>query len=262
MFSGNNNLSQYNPRNFIIWMTLAFQAGSINAGGFLACHKFVTHTTGFATAFGAELAAGELLAAVSMASVPLFFLAGTMISAYLVDHQINQHLRPRYNLILMLIAGFMLLVTALGQSGAFGYFGNEYNSLADYMLLALLSLTSGLQNAAISSASGSSIRTTHLTGITTDLGIGIVRVLSVRTDEHKRTSESRANFTRAGIIAFFILGSAFSAFVFMKSHFLGFLVPAGTALAILISGLISRGHKTHPQEHSSSLGSMIGTLKG
>ncbi len=243
MFSGNNNLSQYNPRNFIIWMTLAFQAGSINAGGFLACHKFVTHTTGFATAFGAELALGEIYAAMSMASVPLFFLAGTMISAYLVDYQINQHQAPRYNLILMMIAGFMVLVTFLGQSGAFGTFGNEYDSLTNYVLLALLCLTSGLQNAAISSASGSSIRTTHLTGLTTDLGIGIVRVLSPGTNASTRNTESHANLTRIGIIAFFILGSTFSAFIFMRSHYFGFLVPAGTALAILISGLGRQGQK-------------------
>lgn len=240
MFSGNNNLSAFSTRNFLIWMTLAFQAGSINAGGFLACHKFVTHTTGFATAFGAELAVGEIFAALSMVSVPLFFLAGTMISASLVDHQINLQKSPRYNFILILIAAFMVLVTFLGQTGAFGEFGNDYNSFADYLLLAILCLTSGLQNAAISSASGSTIRTTHLTGLTTDLGIGLVRILSLTKTHSQREREARANWTRVGIIGAFILGSTFSAFIFMRSHYFGFLVPAGTALGILISGFANR----------------------
>lgn len=224
-------------------MTLAFQAGSINAGGYLACHKFVTHTTGFATAFGTEFASGKLLAALSMVSVPLFFLAGTMTSAYFVDHKIANAQKPRYDLLFLLVIISMLVVVFLGLRGTFGEFGAEVFNRADYGLLAILCLASGIQNASITSASGSVVRTTHLTGITTDLGIGLVRLFSKGLPQQTKQVELKANIMRAGIIGFFILGSAASAFIFIHAKYLGFLIPATTATMIFIYGkFFSHGH--------------------
>ena len=227
-------------------MILAFQAGSINVGGFMACHKFVTHTTGFATAFGAELAMGALPAALGMATVPIFFLAGAMISAIFVDRQLALMRPARYNLLFMMIVVFMLFVTFLGVSGALGKFGDPYGGWADYTLLALLCLTSGIQNAAVTSAtsaSSSAIRTTHLTGITTDLGIGIVRVLSKGFSNAVKETEWRTNITRMGLIGFFILGSTLGAFIFIQSNFWGFLVPAFTAFVTMITAQPQKPHR-------------------
>ena len=63
-------------RNRVIWFTLAFQAGWINAGGFLACHRFVSHVTGFATQFGVDIAEFRWTDATGMLTVPLFFFNG------------------------------------------------------------------------------------------------------------------------------------------------------------------------------------------
>lgn len=239
MFSGPNNLSYYSQRNFFIWMTLAFQAGCINVGGFLACKRFVSHTTGFATLFGAELAQGHTVGSIGMLTVPLFFLAGTMISAYFVDHRAVRGLKPRYDLLFLLITAAMILSSLLGASGAFGTFGDAY-SAGDYALLAMLCLASGIQNASVTSASGSVVRTTHLTGITTDLGIGLVRVFSMGFSENVRSREFMANIMRAGIILSFVAGSTVSAFVFLKTSYWGFLVPALTSMGIYLFSYFTR----------------------
>lgn len=224
MFSGKENLSTYSPRNMAIWFSLAFQAGTINIGGYLACHRFVTHTTGFATLFGAEIAKGNIRTALGMFTVPLFFLTGSMIAGIFVDRRINQGLRPHYSIVMFLMAINMLFVLLLGINNNFGIFGSELLLEQDYYLLALLCLTSGLQNGTITVASSAVVRTTHLTGITTDLGIGLVRALT-QSYRLPRREEIQANWMRLGIILSYILGSWLAGVIFFKAEYWGFLLP-------------------------------------
>ena len=72
---------------------MAFQAGVINIGAFMACHRFVSHITGFATYFGYELVSGDGFAAAGMLVVPIFFVFGCMISGELVDIRLKLHRR-------------------------------------------------------------------------------------------------------------------------------------------------------------------------
>jgi uncharacterized membrane protein YoaK (UPF0700 family) len=226
MFQSPDNLSQFSKRNAAIWLTLAFQAGTINAGGLLACHRFVTHTTGFGTLFGTELASGAgLRDAFGMLSVPVFFICGTMISASLIDRRMLKNVPPKYAVVLFLMTLLMAITTVAGLAGEFGTFGEPMSLARDYSLLALLSLSSGLQNAMVTTAFGAIVRTTHLTGISTDLGIGIVRLLSNAQSPEKRHDEFRATWMRLGIISFFVLGSTFASFVYLAAQYWGFVVP-------------------------------------
>lgn len=235
MFSGFNTLGQFNKKNFAIWLIMAFQAGVINAGGFLASHRFVTHVTGFGTHFGAEVAQGHFGAALGMLSVPTFFLFGAMVSAFLVDRNIALGKRPLYEVSFALITLFMLFVSVFGSNGHFGSFGAPVSFFSDYLLLGILCLSAGLQNATITSASGAVVRTTHLTGIMTDLGIGLVRVFTTGQSERIKKNEHRNNLMRAGIIGSFAVGSTFASFIFLGFEYWGFLIPA------IISGYLTYG---------------------
>lgn len=73
MLYGNESISHYTPANVSIWMSMAFQAGILNIGGFMACHRFVSHITGFATFFGHEINQADNSHAFGMLAVPLFF---------------------------------------------------------------------------------------------------------------------------------------------------------------------------------------------
>ncbi len=215
---------------------MAFQAGTINVGGFLACHRFVTHVTGFATHIGVETSLGNIPAALGMLTVPFFFVAGSMLSGYLVDHRIAQHKSPMYLTGVSLM--FCLLASAvyLGSNNQFGVFGAPMLLEADYSLLAILCLTSGIQNAMITSASGSVVRTTHITGVSTDLGIGIIRVLARPRGDHLRNREFLANMMRVGIIGSFILGSIIGGLIFVRLKYLGFLLPLTITGGFLLLG--------------------------
>lgn len=232
MFSSPDNLSHFSRRNAAIWLSLAFQAGVINAGGVLACHRFVTHTTGFGTTFGTELAFGRFWTAFGMLSVPAFFILGTLISAFLIDRRVIQNQTPRYSVVLFLMTLLMGVTTAAGLTGNLGSFGEPLILARDYTLLALLCLTSGLQNAMVTTAFGAVVRTTHLTGITTDLGIGLVRLIANVQKPENRRNEVRATWMRVGIISSFIVGSTVSSYIYLSVHYWGFAIP------LLISGTL------------------------
>ena len=223
--------------SIFLWNILAFQAGSLNVGGFLACQRFVTHVTGFATMFGTELAQKRDTQALGYLSVPLFFLAGAMISAVFIDRKIQAQKPPQYYLsfgILVLITGSVL---AMGVTNHYGTFGAPLEFGRDYSLLALLCLASGIQNATVTSAYGSVVRTTHLTGLTTDLGIGFVRLLSSVGVEKLNPREVHATFMRLSIILAFTLGSVFSGFIFTEVAYWGFLIPFVISLGLWLYSL-------------------------
>ncbi len=232
MLYGNESISQYTRGNITIWMVMAFQAGIINIGGFMAVHRFVSHVTGFATFFGYEINQVDSKHAFGMLIVPLFFLLGCMVSAQLVDIRLKLHKRPKYYITFGFIFFLLCTVFGMGITGYFGEFGEPLLYSRDYTLLILLCFVCGIQNGTITTVSKSVIRTTHLTGVTTDLGIGIIRLLNRHSLKEGVSTELRPNLMRVGIILFFIIGSVFGGYVFNRLGYGGFFVP------VLTSGLL------------------------
>lgn len=229
MFKGKED-QLYEPRNLFMWFLLAFQGGSLNTGGYLSVHRFVSHVTGFATLAGVAGAKFDWITMFGMLLVPLFFLLGVIISAWNVERRRIQDLTPRYSFVFTMIFINIFLVTFLGTFGYLGSFDEILNQKENYLLLFLLSFTCGLQNAVISTASGAVIRTTHLTGTTTDFGIGLVRNWTNR--KSPETQEIFANWCRFGIYISFIAGSFISALLFTHYKFYGFYVPLIISLFI------------------------------
>lgn len=227
------SFQHFSYKNPFLVATLAAMAGLLNVGAFLACQTFVTHTTGFATLFGAQLAALHFKEAFGMITVPLFFLFGSMISGFYVDREIENNRTPQYKVIFLLISFLMLLVFLLGEYGYFGHFGETQTLWARLIFISILCLAAGLQNAVTTSASQKHVRTTHLTGITTDLGIGLVRQLTTKNQEHK-FQESKDNTLRIITISFFILGSAGGAFLFTHVGYWGFTLPTFIFITLYI----------------------------
>lgn len=232
MLYGNESISHYSRGNISIWMSMAFQAGLLNIGGFMACHRFVSHVTGFATFFGYEVNQKDSSHALGMIVVPLFFLFGSMLSGQLVDIRLKLQQSPRYYLTFGVIFFLLCLVLILGITGYFGKFGEPLEFSRDYTLLIFLCFICGIQNGTITSVSKSVIRTTHLTGVTTDLGIGLVRYFNRNKLSGDISNEIHAILMRFGIIFFFVLGSVIGGYVFQHFGYAGFGIP------VLTSGLL------------------------
>ncbi len=214
------------------WASLSFLSGSVNAGGFLAVQRFVTHITGFATLFGADVAMGQFGDALAIISVPIYFIGGAMLSSFFIDRRLMIGKLPRYGLVMGLVALCLGLVGLAGSLEALGNFGSDMVLSKDYFLLATLALASGLQNAAITTASNGVVRTTHMTGLATDVGISVVRAAFAGHDEQRRKAELRNLRLRMTSIAAFVAGSVVGAWLFLKVQYHGFFLPAAIAVYI------------------------------
>jgi uncharacterized membrane protein YoaK (UPF0700 family) len=232
---GNESIAHYKPSNVAIWMLMALQGGFLNMGGFMACHRFVSHVSGYGTMVPFEFANHGLAAAALMALIPTFFLFGAMVSGYLVDVRLRLHKRPRYYISFGLIFCVLVFICLAGDGGFFGGFGEPLENGRDYFFVLLLTFICGVQNGTITTVSKAVIRTTHLSGITTDLGIGLMRFLFRQKIGAEVAGEGKANLMRMGIIGFFLLGSLIGYEAFIRWHYNGFLVPLTTSGVLFFS---------------------------
>jgi uncharacterized membrane protein YoaK (UPF0700 family) len=204
-------------KTILQWTLLCLNGGYINAGGFLLTGRFVSHVTGFATLFGTHLAEKDLRLAFEMLSVPLFFLLGSFIAGVLVDRE-NKTQSPRFDLVMGLSAICLGIVSS-------GIFKSSQNELGMYVVIALLCLASGLQNAAISFSSEGSVRTTHLSGTVTDLGLGLARVFTRKTNSELIRNTRLLNWIRFGCFVAFAVGGTIGATMVLKYGQLCFVIP-------------------------------------
>ncbi len=229
MLHGTESIAHYKTSNVTIWMLMALQGGFLNMGGFLACHRFVSHVTGYATMVPFEFVTHGIREAILMALVPTFFLLGSMVSGYLVDVRLRLHKRPRYYISFGLIFCALVFICTLGDQGFFGRFGEPLENERDYFLVLLLTFICGVQNGTITTVSKAVIRTTHLSGITTDLGIGLMRFIFRQKIGAEVAGEGKANLMRIGIIGFFLFGSMIGYNAFARWDFNGFILPLATS---------------------------------
>jgi uncharacterized membrane protein YoaK (UPF0700 family) len=139
---------------------LTVTAGWINAAAWLGmAHQAMSHATGTVSIAAIQLAKGDLAASLKAMTVVLFFFAGSAISGAIVRDP-TLHQGRRYGVALMIEAGLLLSALLLFRAGSLA---GEY----------LGAMACGLQNGLATNYSGAVIRTTHMTGIVTDLGLSL-----------------------------------------------------------------------------------------
>lgn len=195
---------------------LALIAGCINAIGLLGFeHQSVSHLSGTATLFGTELLALSFQKIFHLLGILLSFLGGSCIAGFLL-HGSTLKLGRHYDTALFIESIFLCLSAWFLFSGSF--YGHFFASAA-----------CGLQNALATTYSGAIIRTTHVTGIFTDLGIMFGSIL--RGQELDRRKAKLFLF----IIIGFILGGMSGALLYSALLVKALLVPAIVCLIIAIS---------------------------
>jgi uncharacterized membrane protein YoaK (UPF0700 family) len=141
---------------------LTFVAGAANAGGFLAVQQYTSHMSGIVASIGSNLALGHHQLVLGSLLALLSFLAGAACTAIMVNWGKRKRLHSLFALPLVLES---LLLIGFGLVGS---------SITTVMLLCFLM---GLQNALITKISKTEIRTTHVTGIVTDIGIELGKLI-------------------------------------------------------------------------------------
>lgn len=195
---------------------LAFTAGCVNAIGLLGFkHQSISHLSGTATLVGTGMAALSLSEVLHLVGVLISFLLGACLSGFLLSDA-SLKLGRHYDSLLAIEAG--MLLSAI-------YFLTNGSLLGHYAA----SAACGLQNALATSYSGAIVRTTHVTGIFTDLGIMIGARL------RGKYFDKRKAILFLLIIFGFIFGGVLGALLFNKLQFYSLAVPSAICVFLALS---------------------------
>lgn len=180
--------------------SLAFVAGAVNAGGFLAVHVYTSHVSGTISRIGDELALGQKTLALGAAATVACFCAGAVCASMLISYGKRHRYESHYALSLM-IEAILLIV--------FGLMGYKLESVQRFFLpstVVLLSFIMGMHNSVVTTISSAEVRTTHMTGVVTDLGIEIGRALYIDVKKNRRTERVKANWDKLKLHALILAG--------------------------------------------------------
>jgi uncharacterized membrane protein YoaK (UPF0700 family) len=214
-------------------LVLAFIAGATNAGAFLAVKQYTSHMTGVVSSLADALVLGELALASSALGALLSFTLGAATSAVLVNFARRRRLKSEFALPLLLEAALLLI---------FGIVGAQLASIEGLVVsatVALLCYTMGLQNALITKISKAEIRTTHVTGMVTDIGIELGKLFY--WNRLQRDAEVRvvADRRRLGLLSLlllaFFLGGVLGALGFQRW---GYATTVPLALILMFAAIV------------------------
>lgn len=227
---------------------LAFVAGAANAGAFLSVRVYTSHMTGIVSSMADDLALGEYgPAALAFGGVACFLLGG-IVSTVMIQFARGRQLRSRYALPLLFEAVLLLLFGLLVARQA--ALGAAFVPVTVMLLCFLM----GLQNAVITKISGAVVRTTHLTGAITDMGIELGRRVyrrSLPPAHRSRVAVSGERLTLSVLIcASFFAGGVFGAFGFQLVGFLTTLPLAAVLGVLSVVPVIDDLRAGHPRPPS------------
>ncbi|MDB5890788.1 MAG: hypothetical protein JWP47_1619 [Polaromonas sp.] len=216
--------------NRMLGGVLAFTAGAVNAGGFLLIGLYTSHMTGFASMLADNLVLGNARLVLGALGALLAFVAGAAFTAVLVNWSRHHWLRSEYALPLLVEAVLLMVFGLMGATMT------RQTPFAVPLALLVLAFTMGLQNALVSKVSSSQIRTTHMTGVITDLGIELGKLLYWNRSASPPESHVRANRAKLNLLVtllgLFVTGGLAGALAFKYVGFVG-VVPLALVLMAL-----------------------------
>jgi uncharacterized membrane protein YoaK (UPF0700 family)/anti-anti-sigma regulatory factor len=168
-------------------ISLSWIGGYTNVVAFLAIGTLVSHVTGTATQLGHWIGAGDTARAAFFAYLLAAFTLGAALSAYMTESARRRGWRSKYVLPVTLEALLLAFLNSRLNNR-----GGATPEMFLYEAAGLASLAMGLQNATITKISGAVVRTTHLTGIFTDLGLEGVQYLFWWGDKLAKKRRERA----------------------------------------------------------------------
>ena len=151
---------------------LSFVAGIVNVAGFLSVQRLTTNVTGHFAFFIDEVFKLNFSESIIYFLYILFFFLGSFISSLFIEIISRKNDRYIYVIPALIESIILFSVAIFGQNSI----ATHYNIIAFTLLFAM-----GLQNSLVTRISGAIVRTTHLTGLFTDLGIELSQLFFYKT---------------------------------------------------------------------------------
>ncbi|PAW87960.1 MAG: hypothetical protein B9S33_05440 [Pedosphaera sp. Tous-C6FEB] len=212
---------------------LSFIAGIVNAVGFLGFqHQGVTHLTGTTTLSGIALAQHDFAGTLHLLAVAIAFVFGATVSGFVIQGDALK-LGRRYGVALVIESALLAAAVPLLK---------HHNVLGDF----LASGACGLQNAMTSTYSGTVLRTTHVSGVFTDLGIFFGHLLRGASVDWRRFQLWMV------LLGSFLTGGVVGAVVFARFSYSTLYFPASLTGLVGLAYSLYRQHKLKQPAHPSA----------
>ncbi len=197
---------------------LSCVAGIVNITGVLCLKTLTTNITGHFAFFSEELVLKNYSMAFIFLLYILFFLLGAFTSSFMMEWMAKYRPHSTYITPVFLEISILLFVAFSAP-----IFTEGYLFLPAILSFALL-FSMGLQNALVTRVSQSVVRTTHLTGLFTDLGIELSQLIFKKA-KSERTRLNKSVFLKLLIISCFFLGCIVGGFVYLHIQLKTLLLP-------------------------------------
>ena len=185
---------------------LSFVAGIVNVTGVLSIQTLTTNVTGHFAYFAEEIMKRDYTAAITFLVFTIFFLFGAFTSNFLAELISKKH--PNLSHVIPIALETIVLI-------AVGIFGtqSELSSTEGKWIAFSMLFAMGIQNSLVTKISQSTVRTTHLTGLFTDLGIELSQLFFYKKTEEKIKLKTSI-YLRLSIITFFFMGCFSGGFLY------------------------------------------------
>ena len=226
-----------------VWLLMAFQAGYVNVGGFVTSGSFVSHVTGTSSNIGIGFAKMDLLFLLTFFTVLISFIGGAAFAGNYIGKYEQEGKKPRYTFVTGVKCFFFFLVLLLSELDL----QNTIQLSQTYInttIIFLLSFCCGAQNSTCSLATNGFLKPTHMTGLSTSVGIDIAKYFSKMFGKGKLTATKvekdaiTKNYLRIAILFSFISVGVIASFIFSKNAHYGFIFPFLSAACFWCMSLI------------------------
>ncbi len=212
-------------QNFRLAAFLSLIAGMVNICGVLLLGVLTTNVTGHFAYFAEDVLKKSDQFGIHFLLYIIAFLAGSFISSLMTEFFYARNSHAPHN------ASMFLEIILLLYIGLFGdYLLND--GVGKPILAYVLLFSMGLQNSLVSKISDAAVRTTHLTGLFTDLGIELSQLFFYRETSQREKLKGSIKL-RCGIISFFFAGCVAGGLLYNSLRF-RILVVAAIFLVIAL----------------------------
>ncbi len=231
----------YDKKFVALWSLLSFKAGLLNAAGFLITGSYVSHVTGFGTQIGIATVHHEYDFGLELLVIPICFIFGGVIASMVLDKGFREDKLPNFPLVQFFITFLLFVVNVLFYADFFHIDSyplphNEMNIL----LIGLLCLICGLKNGLTTWSTHGKIRTTHLTGLSTDIGLHLPKIFSKEGLKSKYPEPRKITYVRLITFLSFSSGSIISTLLVLKIGYLIFTLAFVISFCLLLISYFQR----------------------
>lgn len=221
MFRHTGNVRNF-KHDFSLAFFLSFVAGIVNISGLLSLNVLTTNVTGHFANYAESLYYLDYTRAATFLFFIIIFLAGAFVSTFLLEAGIRKNFSLSY------LPSLSIEIALLVIAGIHMFY--PYHS--QVVLASMLLFAMGIQNALVTRVSKNVIRTTHMTGLFTDMGIELAQLFYYRA-QGERQKLTQSIVLRMIIVLSFLGGCIAGGAIYQSQQLKTLWVGAGILVCIL-----------------------------